>query len=369
LLAESFEYLKEHEPPRKIRLLLWISTVLILAQMLIELVSQLREAGAEVSVARRPAGDFDAVLHVDLDGARQEFAVEVRSRAPYPNELDLFLTMHDHIADFGVPLLFAPSISEGVGRLLIERGWSWADSRGNLQLHAPGIRLRHRVPNRPPVHRGRASLPHGPGSLAIIRFLIRQSDEWAAFGPTELAKVGEVQQPRASQVLARLRSAGLVERIPEGWRADREALLNAFLNGYRGQRGTELYFYSLDPVTAAAREVVNNLRSANTKIAVSADVGPDLIAPWRSPSVAIIYAADAFDTGDVGLVPAHSRDDANVIVRVPEDTTVFRPEVLEDTTGMPLADEIQMIWDLHDLGGDDRIEAAGEMKKWLLTSR
>ena len=339
--------------------------------MLIDLLSRLEEVGVEASVTRRPAGDFDATLHVDLDGFRQEFAVEVRSRAPYPNELDLFLTMHNHMKKFGVPLLFAPSISEGVGRRLIEQGWSWADSRGNLQLHAPGIRLSHRVPSRPSIRRGRAALPHGPGSLAIIRFLIRQSDEWAAFGPTELARVGNVMQPRASQVLARLQSAGLVERIPEGWRADREALLNAFLNDYRGPRGTELYFYSLDPVTTAARQVANNLTSKNTRIAVSADVAPDLIAPWRSPSVAIIYVNDAFDVGDVGLVPAQSRDDANVILRVPEDPTVFRSEVLEDTTGMPLplADETQMIWDLHDLGGDDRIEAAGEMKKWLLTPR
>lgn len=336
-----------------------------------ELVNRLEEAGAEAAVTRRPEGDFDAILDVDLDGVRQKFAVEVKSRAPYPNELDIFLAMHDQIADFGVPLLFAPNISEAVGKRLVERGWSWADSRGNLELRAPGIRLRHRVSSRRPLRPGRTVLPHGPGSLAIIRFLIRQPNEWTAFGPTHLSKVGRVQQPRASQVLSRLRTAGLVERVPEGWRANREALLDAFLNDYRGPGGTEHYFYSLDAAPKAALAVVNSLSSEDSRIAVSADVGPDLLAPWRTPSVAIIYVVDAVDTNDVGLVPAKSRDDANVILRVPEDTSVFRSESLGDVTDVtvPLADETQMVWDLHDLGGDDRIEAAGELKKWLLKSR
>ncbi|MEA2589629.1 MAG: hypothetical protein QOH66_2556, partial [Actinomycetota bacterium] len=33
---------------------------------------------------------------------------------------------------------------------------------------------------------------------------------------------------------------------------------------------------------------------------------------------------------------------------------------------VPLADPTQMIWDLHDLGGADRVEAAGVLREWLL---
>jgi len=33
---------------------------------------------------------------------------------------------------------------------------------------------------------------------------------------------------------------------------------------------------------------------------------------------------------------------------------------------IPLADPVQMIWDLHDLGGGDRAEAAGKLRQWLL---
>ena len=34
---------------------------------------------------------------------------------------------------------------------------------------------------------------------------------------------------------------------------------------------------------------------------------------------------------------------------------------------IPLADETQLIWDLQDLGGADRLEAAGVLREWLLT--
>lgn len=340
--------------------------------MLMELINHLEEAGVEASATRRSAGDFDAILEVDVDGVRQRFAVEVKSRAPYPNELDRFLAMHDQISEFGAPLLLTSSITEGVSKRLIERGWSWADSRGNLELRAGGIRLKHRVSSRPPVRPGRPLLPQGPGSLAIIRFLIRQPNERTTYGPTQLANVAAVKQPRASQVLSRLHSAGLVERVKEGWRADREALLDAFLNEYRGPGGSEFYFYSLDATSKAALNFANALASQNSsKFAASADVGPDLIAPWRSPSVAIIYV-DVMESMDIDLVAAKGRDDANVILRVPDDTSVFGFDALEGKVNglpLPLADETQMIWDLHDLGGDDRVEAAGELKKWLLRPR
>ena len=340
--------------------------------MLMTLVQQLEKAGAEVSVARRSAGDFDALLEVDLDGVRGSFAVETRSRPPYPNELDLFLAMHEPITNFGTPLLFAPAISEGLGQRLVEHGWSWADSRGNFELRASGIRLRNRAPSKAPVNPRRSSLPHGPGALTMIRFLIREGSEWTTYGPTHLAGIAGVSQPRASQVLANLASSSLVERIPEGWRADREALLDAFLAQYRGPGGTEFPLYSLDAPTEAAARIVEKLEPTQSKIAVSADVGPDLISPWRSPSVVIVYLEDDSHIDDLGLVRARTRADANVLLRIPDDTSVFPPHPLETEllgNAMPLADETQMIWDLHDLGGDDRVEAAGKLKKWLLTPR
>jgi DNA-binding transcriptional ArsR family regulator len=218
--------------------------------------------------------------------------------------------------------------------------------------------------------RGKASrLPQGSGSLAIIRALIgfpRGTSEEP--GATALANQVGVSQPRASQVLRRLLDLDLVTRSPEGrWLPDREALLDRFLSEYRGPGGSERHLYSLDPpnVVAASAAQQTDARS----LAVSADVGSDLLLAWRRPSVVILYVRQLLDLDRLGLVEAQGRHDANVIVRAPDDASVFPTNlVVADLDGVdvPLADPTQQIWDLQDLGGADRLEAAGRLREWLL---
>jgi hypothetical protein len=69
-------------------------------------------------------------------------------------------------------------------------------------------------------------------------------------------------------------------------------------------------------------------------------------------------------------VPAQGRHYANVIIRNPNDTSVFPdPELVADlhAVDIPLVDPTQQIWDLEDLGGADRREAAGILRQWLLS--
>jgi hypothetical protein len=56
-------------------------------------------------------------------------------------------------------------------------------------------------------------------------------------------------------------------------------------------------------------------------------------------------------------------------MRTPQDRSVFPvPALAAQVHGrdVPLADPLQQIWDLQDLGGADRIEAAGRLRQWLL---
>jgi hypothetical protein len=83
----------------------------------------------------------------------------------------------------------------------------------------------------------------------------------------------------------------------------------------------------------------------------------------------ILYVRQLLDTDRLGLVDAHGRHDANVIVRIPGDTSVFPTKVLLatlDGVDVPLAHPTQQTWDLQDLGGADRLEAAGRLREWLL---
>jgi hypothetical protein len=83
----------------------------------------------------------------------------------------------------------------------------------------------------------------------------------------------------------------------------------------------------------------------------------------------ILYVKHVIDPADLGLVSAQGSHDANVIVRLPEDRSVFPFRALVaqvQGNDVPLADPLQQIWDLQDLGGADRLEAAGRLRQWLL---
>ena len=141
-------------------------------------------------------------------------------------------------------------------------------------------------------------------------------------------------------------------------------LLDRFLAEYPGPGGSEHHYYTLDsPVDVAVG--AGRASTPGRPIAVSADVGPDLIVPWRRPSLVILYARHAIDPSDFGLTDAQGRHDANVIIRNPQDRSVFPvPALAGQVQGneVPLADPLQQIWDLQDLGGGPgrgRWEATG----------
>ena len=310
----------------------------------------------------------DAILDLTLGKVRATFAVDERRRAPYPNELAKLQPIQKSLAGVGTPMLVVPFVSEPLGTALTQAGWSWADAAGNFDLRADNLVLRQRSTATRP--RGKASrLPQGSGSLAIIRTLIAfprgTNDEP---GATALANQVGVSQPRASQVLRRLLELDLVARSPEGrWLPDREALLDRFLSEYRGPGGSERYLYSLDPPNEVAARA--GQQADERSLAVSADVGPDLLLAWRRPSVVILYTRQLLDPDQLGLVDAQGRHDANVIIRNPEDVSVFPTKLLVadvDGVEIPLAGPTQQIWDLQDLGGADRLEAAGRLREWLL---
>lgn len=337
-------------------------------------VPALEAAGASVrrveSERRVHDRQVDAILDLALGKVRATFAVEERRRAPYPNELAKLQPIQKSLAGLGTPMLVVPFVSEPLGTALTQAGWSWADAAGNFDLRADNLVLRQRSTTARP--RTKASrLPQGSGSLAIVRTLIgfpRGTNEEP--GATALANQVGVSQPRASQVLRRLLELDLVARSPGGrsrWLPDREALLDRFLSEYRGPGGSERYLYSLDPPNEVAMRAAQ--QTDDRSLAVSADVGPDLLLAWRRPSVVILYARQLLDPDQLGLVDAQGRHDANVIIRTPDDASVFPTNLLVADIGgveIPLADPTQQVWDLQDLGGADRLEAAGRLREWLL---
>jgi DNA-binding transcriptional ArsR family regulator len=336
--------------------------------MLMEAVRSLRESGLEVQDHEAAEG-ADALLDVATDGPSARFAVRLKRRAPYPHEVRHLDRSRHELARQGRPLMVAPFVSKSLASILTEAGWSWADDQGNFDLRAPGLVLRQRQTNVMPAPT-RRSLPRGSGSFAIIRALVGFSgNDDDGPGATALAGQAGVSQPRVSQVLRQLYDLKLVERSGHGrWKPKRELLLDRFLAEYPGPGGSEHYYYSLDsPVDVAVR--ASHMGAPRRAVVASADVGADLIVPWRRPSLVILYAKQVITPSGLGLIEAQGTHDANVIVRMPDDQSVFPASALVaqvQGNDVLLADPLQQIWDLQDLSGADRLEAAGRLRQWLL---
>jgi hypothetical protein len=347
--------------------------------VLIKLTQILRSAGVEVTVlqngeqtATNDTAPTEPLLHISLDGHEARFALVQRRRAPYPREVNRTLEQQCKLRDFGLPFLWVPYVSIQLGRTLTEAGWSWADEAGNCDIRAPGLRLQRRVSSTPPKKQ-RKTLPTGRGSLFIMRYLLSQcGTEKETISATSLATLAGVSQPRVSQVLGQLAALGLVDRRSRTqWRPNLLDLMEAFLSEYSGPLGHRELYYSLDEPLVATLKYVRATGCTTDLPLISADVGPDLLAPHRRPSTTVLYVRHHDRSLPTGLdwVAAEGTDDANVHLCWPADETIFAFPVEATTTKGPvlLADPAQMAWDLQWLGGEDRQEAAQVLFTWQMS--
>jgi len=206
----------------------------------------------------------------------------------------------------------------------------------------------------------------GAGTAAIIRSLI------AARSPLTqraIAAATSVSQPRVSQVIGLLSSLGGVRATARGYVGRRSRLLELY--AWRTKPALaepERCFYSTRPLREQARLIVKAARRRRAKIAVSADLGPDLVVPWRHPTLTIVYAVDSLPMEEAGFVEAEGRGDASIILRMISDTTLLTPagHWPSSVEGIPLTDPVQQWWDLLDLGGQDRSEAADRVRRAII---
>lgn len=300
---------------------------------------------------------------MSLGGRRQVLVLKRRSRAPYPGEVAGLDLDRAQLAAFGLPLLISDHVTAATGRKLSEAGWSWADRDGNMDIRGRGLLVRQRETTRA-KRRHSATLPFGPSSLALLRWLAsHEKDIWRT---SELANCAGVSVATVSQVMMRLVALELAERPSRGnWRVQRGQLLTRFLHEYPGPGGESRHFYVAGSITNATKTFFE--KRGDIELVVSGDVGADLFAPWRVPTHCIIYARSWFDTPALpGLVHADSRGSANFSVVVPDDQSFFSKDPLlvdaARSTGLALAHPTQIMWDLMQLGGEDRLEALNPIR-------
>jgi hypothetical protein len=220
--------------------------------------------------------------------------------------------------------------------------------------------------------------------------LVRRILERPAATQKTLAALANVSQPRVSQTLSTLADQRLVARGDAGWVVrDVDGLVQFWLDSYPGPGGISTYWFGLDPPRAQAQAVIGLLAKrpggeqhsaeGEPMAVLSGDVAADIVAPWRSPMRAVVYARRGADLSGVGLTPAGA-DEATLELIVPEDPGLWPPASPPTTrstgrrgagaaTGtqpsMPVADLLQVLWDVRRAPGPDSGEAAARVWELL----
>lgn len=216
------------------------------------------------------------------------------------------------------------------------------------------------------VASGNVARRWGAGTAAIARLLVATHEPLTGVAIAE--SVG-VSQPRASQVLTQFTTLGAVRATDDGYVGDAAALLDLYERRSRPTLAEpESYWYSTRPMREQATKIVRRAQSADAAVAFSADLAADLLAPWRHPTLTVVYTDGWPADMAADLVPAGGRADASVVIRRTKDATLLTPipPWPPSADGIPLADPVQQWWDLLDLGGDDRREAADRLRAVIL---
>jgi hypothetical protein len=166
-----------------------------------------------------------------------------------------------------------------------------------------------------------------------------------------------ITQPRVSQIGRLLAAEGI--RFADVHEADQRArLVELYVLHHTPATVTETLWYDIDPSHEQVARAVDHLVDRGATVVVSADAAPDFVAPWRSPTLTVIYTDHDASLAPAGFVLAMARGEASIILRQVSDTSLLEPWKAPMEAPFPLAHPLQQIWDLRDLGGEDRFEAA-----------
>ncbi|HEX5597270.1 MAG TPA: helix-turn-helix domain-containing protein [Micromonosporaceae bacterium] len=313
---------------------------------------------------------LDAV-HVELRHEDRRAAVRLHafSRPLNPSDITSLVGRYPQPG-----LLVVPSATQEAREVVEQAGWSWvAEEAGHVVglLQIEGERMRVEAGAPATVARV-VELKPGPvpwGTLTVARRLL----ERPSATQRELAEWAGVSQPRVSQILASLAAQRLVQRAANGWQVrDFDQMLRWWLDAYRGPEGISSFWYGLESPREQAQAVVRLLQEraigdrdaevGATPAVLSGDVAADFIAPWRAPARAVVYARRGVDLTGVGLIPA-GEEEATLELIVPRDPGVWpttlreADEVLPRDMSPPLADPLQILWDVRRSPGADTDEA------------
>lgn len=308
--------------------------------------------GADVDVASVEPGR----LVLRHDGETQAFTLRRLSRPPRLSELARPANAN--------AMLIAPRLTASAEAKLRKLGWSWVTDAGQLHLRFADHVVDTAVPLKTSRRESKALRlsPRGTGTFAVLRRLLLRP-RWRQ---VELAAASGVTQARVSQILNLLRSGGIASHDGDGWYVtDWDRGLETWLSSYPGPRGVTTYWSGLDDIWTNALTALGGLSG---EAVLSGDVAADLLAPWRQPRFASIYAPAMDNLARTGLVAVAAPDDGTVAVCVPHDRSVWPIEPIERTfrdRTLHVADPLQVLADVAREDDADSAAAAERLLDWI----
>jgi hypothetical protein len=265
-------------------------------------------------------------------------------------------------------LLVAHSITSEALERAWRQGWSVVtdDGVGRLRLARRRVELGSTdTPQAAPRPRGRP----GRGVFSVVRALFALEK---GARQDEIAEFAHVGQAAVSKALNRLAERNLVARGQDGWEVtDRAGAVAWWLAHYPGPGGIETHWFGVDSINEQAYRACEALGREQANPVVSGDVAADLVAPWRTPRRATLYAKRGTDLSAIGLTPSDASASTLTLV-LPDDPGVWpiskRPVLIEmqGHGSVARANAFQVLYDLSHSPGPDAGEALQAWRTWMI---
>lgn len=266
-------------------------------------------------------------------------------------------------------LLVAPVLSDNAAEVARRAGWSLVTNSGTGWIRTVDGTVELARADDADTPPGSIS-PLGYATFNVVRALLETKADHP-LTQIDLSRTARVSQPRVSQILRRLADQQLVARKPRGWAVlDRSATVRWWTKNYPGPGGMRTHWFGLDTAVEQSEASYALLLAAGGQPLVSGDVAADIVAPWRSPRTALLYARKGADFTSIGLT-AVGPGEATLTVVLPKDEGMWPvPDPRSPAhaaAGRPeIASPMQVLYDLRHGLGPDAAEAADHWQRRIL---
>jgi hypothetical protein len=308
------------------------------------------------------------------DGARRltlrkgaavgNWTVRRLSRTPRPSEIR---------SARRAELLWIPSATPALRESLRRLDISWVTDIGEIHIRAPwGVIDRHPAePADPPVPEpARTELSRG--AAVVLQFLLEHP---YPAPQTRIASAVGLTQPRVSQVMPELSTAGLAGRGAGGYfAAEPGEGFEVLCAGRAPASAVVMGWYSVEAPRkqlATARELA---AAAGVNVRLCGDWAADLLAPWRQPGRIVLHTNATVDLSGAGFVPAPP-EAATLELRIEPIRASWQPapDITAAMAGRgiewPVAPVTEIAREITETGGSDADQAVHELKRVWLQAR